>query len=1091
MLTNSIKKINKLDSVKEYERKKRQKRFNLKLLTKINLNYLPRQSELCLSSKFVACPLKNNIYGSKTRYRRSKIQPQSKKKVDNLLGIREENIYEEENDNDDSDIYSLININDIYHQNTTGNKSLINNLNNEPKQGLAYDLKYKYGISLNHTDPITAVTMSASVVDSCSFFISCSRSKIIISLLNVNHLQLIHEEEIETGFGEVDWVTIDKSDQWIVIGVDKDIYVIEWNTLKIIKLEGHKERVTNVLFFYTIADPSQDYQSCLCLLSLSEDRTFIIWDFQNESCIYQSEILSPLPLTSVVIDQNRCRVIIGGADGRLRFFDLNTLRTKMICEPRCIHITDLANYWRDTVDQDLDDLAKNNNKSEGKAIDINVVSSLPKWRMNIKDDGYNLKENKKEDNYSIDYGNENGIINIHFLPHTFSVKKNILHSKFLDTEESKKNNTTSSSSLDKVKTKSSYLLVGMSQGIIILDSDNYNILYHYNLHEIPLSRVLGGGKENSNHNQEPREYSMKLVDGYHFFNFSNTTLMLWSHRFNQTIDIVELSQGQDTVKQDQLKFTEEEVDELCKDYLHNKMDFPELMYKVTEKNVKGYWSRNVYNDIIDEFNSMGITTVEQIKDHIEADFNPKIPKFIVSFIKYFLERLKLMKKTLISGLDSFSSPSAPLFSSENINSVVPTSLYASQSGKIAPDSPLKWAFLENKLKDGKIKKKTTIGGLGVLDVMNQPITFHSHVKSSGYSSLPTSLAYAKNFSKSKTKKVTRRPSSASCRTSSSSSSSSSSSTTSKSLGRSSKEITQVCRSLSSLSMKSTKSLPEIKPKDQKKLVDLPQPVMNGKGQCKGVFKCRIKYNPDCIQQTGSLTSVVYNYNGNYIASASTNGSACIYKYKLKSKSSEKEGASLYDWNWKYSRELIGHNNTITNVRWGSKCNHEMNKLLGGETQLLITSSKDNTARLWSLNRTDPLLVFKYVHGTPKSHQLHSKTLPHGSIFTYEIKDASLFYQNHFIALLHHNKLYFYRYLIQKQEAGSVKPHQNNNKYKITTSYTTDAQYFTAFSCINNNLSHLLLTASSDKSNDKHIKIYLLFVELLEKYMLFPLILKED
>ncbi|ORX87422.1 WD40 repeat-like protein [Anaeromyces robustus] len=87
----------------------------------------------------------------------------------------------------------------------------------------------------------------------------------------------------------------------------------------------------------------------------------------------------------------------------------------------------------------------------------------------------------------------------------------------------------------------------------------------------------------------------------------------------------------------------------------------------------------------------------------------------------------------------------------------------------------------------------------------------------------------------------------------------------------------------------------------------------------------------------------------------------------------------------------------------------------------------------------------------------------GSIFTYEIKDASLFYQNHFIVLLHHNKLYFYRYLLQKQESGSVKPHQNNNKYKITTSYTTDAQYFTALSCINNNLSHLLLTASSDKS----------------------------
>ncbi|ORX54772.1 hypothetical protein BCR36DRAFT_322095, partial [Piromyces finnis] len=369
MLTNSIKKINKLDLNKEYEKKERLKKFNLKLLTKINLNYLPRHNELCLSSKFIACPLKTNIYNTKSRYYRSNIQ-KSKKNISNLIGVRREydDVYnDEKNINyDDDEIYSLININDIYHQNTTSNKNLIHSLNNESNQGLAYDLKYKYGISLSHNDPITAVTMSASVIDSCSYFISCSRSKIIISLLNVNHLQLIHEEEIETGFGDVDWVTIDKSDQWIAIGVNKDIYVIEWNTLKIIKLEGHKERVTNVLFFYTFADPSLDYQSYLCLLSLSEDRTFIIWDFQNESCIYQSEILSPFPLTSAVIDQNRCRVIIGGVDGRLRFFDLNTLRTKMICEPRCIHITDLSNYWKDTVNQDLDDLAKNHNKNEGK-----------------------------------------------------------------------------------------------------------------------------------------------------------------------------------------------------------------------------------------------------------------------------------------------------------------------------------------------------------------------------------------------------------------------------------------------------------------------------------------------------------------------------------------------------------------------------------------------------------------------------------------------------------------------------------------------------------------------------------------------------
>jgi len=756
----------------------------------------------------------------------------------------------------------------------------------------------------------------------------------------------------------------------------------------------------------------------------------------------------------------------------------------MICEPRCIHVTDLSNYWKETIEQDLDELNKNNNKNERKAIDINVVSSLPKWRMNLRGEDNNYddlrnSEFKKKDTHNIDFGNDNGILNIHFLPQSFSIKKSI-QSKFQESSNGYdvSFSSSSSSSHDKIKTKSSYLLVGMTQGIIILDSDNYNILYHYNLHEIPLSRFTE--KKNPNSSQDQIEYSMSLVDGYHFFNFTNSTLITLSHRFNQSMDILELSVAQDIAKRDFLKFSEEEVDELCKDYINNKIDFQELIYKVTEKNVKGYWSRNVYNDIVNEFTIMGITTLEQIKDHIEADFNPKIPKFVLSFLKYFLERLSLFKKKLLSGLDHFSSSSFPL---ENINSIEPTSLYASKCEKIHPDSPLKWAFLENKLKDGKLKKKTTVGGLGVLDVMNQPITFHTHVKSSGYSTVPTSLAYAKNFSnKSKSKKLMKKPSSASGRMSTTSG-----------------------RGLSSLSLKSSKSLPEIKSKELKKLgrpsssssstsrtindnlikrptssqsnidfnsndddiitsmsslnFDVPN-EFKSYDKCKGCFKFRIEYSPNCIQQAGSISSVNYNYDGSYIASSSINGSACIYKYKYK----PKEKGILYNWNWKYSRELVGHNNSITNIRWGAKNSHELNKLLGGETQLLITSSKDNTARLWSLNKTDPLLVFKYIHGTPKNHQLSSsKTSSHGSVFTYEIKDASLFYQNHFVVLLHHNKLYFYRYLLQKQESGSVKPHQNNNKYKITTSFTTDAQYFTAFSCINNNLSHLLLTASSDKS----------------------------
>ncbi|XP_075718845.1 WD repeat-containing protein 27 [Rhinoderma darwinii] len=58
------------------------------------------------------------------------------------------------------------------------------------------------------------------------------------------------------------------------------------------------------------------------LISLSEDRTFSIWDYRLQHLIYQSGIISAFPLLKLYIDAENKQLITGCADGMLRVFSL-------------------------------------------------------------------------------------------------------------------------------------------------------------------------------------------------------------------------------------------------------------------------------------------------------------------------------------------------------------------------------------------------------------------------------------------------------------------------------------------------------------------------------------------------------------------------------------------------------------------------------------------------------------------------------------------------------------------------------------------------------------------------------------------------
>ena len=78
-------------------------------------------------------------------------------------------------------------------------------------------------------------------------------------------------------------------------------------------LEGHVGRVPALAF--DPRDPSR-------LITVGEDRTFVVWDVVAGGADARSAILGAAVPTSVSVDPTYPRAAIGAADGTIRFFDL-------------------------------------------------------------------------------------------------------------------------------------------------------------------------------------------------------------------------------------------------------------------------------------------------------------------------------------------------------------------------------------------------------------------------------------------------------------------------------------------------------------------------------------------------------------------------------------------------------------------------------------------------------------------------------------------------------------------------------------------------------------------------------------------------
>ena len=164
---------------------------------------------------------------------------------------------------------------------------------------------------IGHDKEITALSFSSSKTLSLA---SASRDKILLWEIKTESLQEVKSEVFYSKPGEVSCLCFSNKGDVIAIAVESQIRLLKCQTVKPSAiLEAHRSMITGVKYC-----PHYSFT----LVSISDDRTFCVWDVSGMSLLYQSTIISPAPLISLSMNFVKPHVAIGTADGTLKVFDL-------------------------------------------------------------------------------------------------------------------------------------------------------------------------------------------------------------------------------------------------------------------------------------------------------------------------------------------------------------------------------------------------------------------------------------------------------------------------------------------------------------------------------------------------------------------------------------------------------------------------------------------------------------------------------------------------------------------------------------------------------------------------------------------------
>ncbi|XP_043928751.1 WD repeat-containing protein 27 [Protopterus annectens] len=170
---------------------------------------------------------------------------------------------------------------------------------------------------LGHHEPITAVTFGQKKEP----LLVCSASEDYVIIWSVNECRnkaiqglLPRGIIIGTLLGPASYLSFSPDDLLVALCSCEKIYVLSSQRESIIAvLEGHLDLVTAAEFCSWKDN---------VLVSVSEDRTFKIWDHIKGLLMYQSGMLSASPLISLCISEKSKQFVTGSVDGQIWVFSL-------------------------------------------------------------------------------------------------------------------------------------------------------------------------------------------------------------------------------------------------------------------------------------------------------------------------------------------------------------------------------------------------------------------------------------------------------------------------------------------------------------------------------------------------------------------------------------------------------------------------------------------------------------------------------------------------------------------------------------------------------------------------------------------------
>ncbi|XP_056148230.1 WD repeat-containing protein 27 [Lampris incognitus] len=149
----------------------------------------------------------------------------------------------------------------------------------------------------------------------------CSASADYVIVWNIQHCQRRTSEGkvaagrvIGTSLGDVSHLSFCPSDELVSVCLGTAVYLLSTQREEVVStLTGHRGPLTAAAFCPWDKD---------ILVTISEDRTFKVWDLRTESVRYQSFVLSASPLLSVFFMEESRQLITGSNDGQVWCFSL-------------------------------------------------------------------------------------------------------------------------------------------------------------------------------------------------------------------------------------------------------------------------------------------------------------------------------------------------------------------------------------------------------------------------------------------------------------------------------------------------------------------------------------------------------------------------------------------------------------------------------------------------------------------------------------------------------------------------------------------------------------------------------------------------